>query len=87
MLTVDDLPWWWGDVSDLNTIDLAGLPAGQHKVLIELVNLVAWIEPCGEAPPAQDHCRSLTLRWTVGIRDEPERFADLFERPARRARR
>ena len=34
---VDDLPWWWADVSDLNTIDLAGLPAGQHKVLIELV--------------------------------------------------
>jgi hypothetical protein len=32
-ITVDDLPWWWADVGDLNTIDLAGLPAGQHKVL------------------------------------------------------
>ena len=35
---VDDLPWWWGDASDNNTIDLAGMPSGKHKVLIELVN-------------------------------------------------
>jgi hypothetical protein len=35
---VDDLPWLWADASDLNTIDLAGMPSGQHKVLIELVN-------------------------------------------------
>jgi hypothetical protein len=35
---VDDLPWWWADASDLNTIDLAGLPPGRHKVRIELVN-------------------------------------------------
>jgi hypothetical protein len=34
----DDLPWLWADASDLNTIDLAGVPPGQHKVLIELVN-------------------------------------------------
>ena len=34
----DDLPWLWADTSDLNTIDLAGVPPGQHKVLIELVN-------------------------------------------------
>ena len=37
-VTVDDLPWWWADTSDSNTIDIAGLPAGQHKVRIELVN-------------------------------------------------
>jgi hypothetical protein len=37
-VTVDDLPWWWADASDDNTIDIAGLPAGQHKVRIELVN-------------------------------------------------
>ena len=37
-ITVDDLPWWWADASDLNTIDIAGLPPGEHKVLIELVN-------------------------------------------------
>ncbi len=35
---VDDLPWLWADASDLNTIDMAGMPPGQHKVLIELVN-------------------------------------------------
>ena len=37
-ITVDDLPWWWADASDNNTVDIAGLPPGQHKVLIELVN-------------------------------------------------
>ena len=35
---VDDLPWLWADASDLNTVDLAGMPSGRHKVLIELVN-------------------------------------------------
>jgi hypothetical protein len=34
----DDLPWLWADASDSNTIDLAGVPPGQHKVRIELVN-------------------------------------------------
>ena len=37
-ITVDDLPWWWADASGNNTIDLAGMPPGEHKVLIELVN-------------------------------------------------
>ena len=35
---VDDLPWWWADASGINTIDLAGLPPGPHKIRIELVN-------------------------------------------------
>jgi hypothetical protein len=35
---VDDLPWLWADASDLNTIDLAGMPPGPHKVRIELVD-------------------------------------------------
>ena len=35
---VDDLPWWWADASDNNTVDIAGLPPGEHKVKIELVN-------------------------------------------------
>ena len=35
---VDDLPWLWADASNINTIDMAGMPPGQHKVLIELVN-------------------------------------------------
>jgi hypothetical protein len=35
---VDDLPWWWADASDNNTVDIAGLPPGQHKVKIQLVD-------------------------------------------------
>jgi Family of unknown function (DUF6130) len=37
-ITVDDLPWWWADASDNNTIDIANLPPGQHKVKVELVD-------------------------------------------------
>lgn len=35
---VDDLPWWWADASDNNTIDIAGLKKGPHKVKISLVD-------------------------------------------------
>jgi hypothetical protein len=35
---VDDLPWWWADASNVNTIDMAGLPPGPHKVKISLVD-------------------------------------------------
>lgn len=35
---VDDLPWLWADASDINTIDLAGMPPGPHKIRVELVN-------------------------------------------------
>jgi Family of unknown function (DUF6130) len=35
---VDDLPWWWADPGDVNTIDLAGMPPGPHKIKIDLVN-------------------------------------------------
>lgn len=37
-VVVDDLPWWWADASDNNTIDIAGLPPGPHKVKISLVD-------------------------------------------------
>ena len=37
-ITADDLPWWWADASDHNAVDLAGLPPGQHRVKIELVD-------------------------------------------------
>lgn len=36
-VTVDDLPWHWADASGEPLI-ITGLPPGQHKVLIELVN-------------------------------------------------
>ncbi len=35
---VDDLGWWWADPSNVNTIDIAGLTEGPHKVRLELVN-------------------------------------------------
>jgi hypothetical protein len=37
-ITVDDLPWWWADASDNNTVDIANLPPGKHTVRIQLVN-------------------------------------------------
>jgi hypothetical protein len=37
-ISVDDLPWWWADASDSNTIDIGGLPVGKHKVTVELVD-------------------------------------------------
>jgi hypothetical protein len=37
-IQVDDLPWWWADASDNNTVDIAGLPPGEHKVKISLVD-------------------------------------------------
>lgn len=35
-VTVDELPWHWADASDDKTIVVVGLPAGQHKLGIEL---------------------------------------------------
>src|SRR5688572_27680416 len=37
-IRVDDLPWLWADFGQTNTIVLAGMPPGQHKVRIELVD-------------------------------------------------
>jgi hypothetical protein len=37
-VSLDDLPWRWGDFSNSNTIVVAGLPPGQYKVLIELAD-------------------------------------------------
>ena len=37
-ITVDDLPWQWADYGQSNTIILVGMPGGQHKVLIEVVD-------------------------------------------------
>ena len=36
-IQVDDLPWWWAEASDNNTIDIAGFSPGTHKVKIQLV--------------------------------------------------
>jgi hypothetical protein len=37
-IIVDDLPCWWADASDSNTVDTANLPPGDHKVTIQLVD-------------------------------------------------
>jgi hypothetical protein len=37
-ISVDDLPWLWADASNINTVDIAGFPPGQHKVKIALVD-------------------------------------------------
>jgi len=37
-ITLDDLPWQWADYGGSNTVILVGLPRGQHKVRIELVD-------------------------------------------------
>ena len=35
---VDDGPHWWADASDHNTVDVANLSPGPHRVTIHLVN-------------------------------------------------
>ena len=52
---VDDLPWWWADASDNNTVDVAGLPPGKHKVTIQLVN------PNHEVVPGQTSVLEFTV--------------------------
>jgi hypothetical protein len=37
-ITLDDLPWLWADFGQSSSVILAGLPRGQHKVLIEVVD-------------------------------------------------
>ena len=37
-ITVDDLPWQWADYGQSNTVILVGMPRGQHKVLIQVVD-------------------------------------------------
>lgn len=61
-ITVDDLTWWWADASDNNTIDIAGLPAGQHKVRIELVNANHQVFP--------GQTRTVTFTLPVALRHE-----------------
>ena len=55
---IDDLPWGWVESSDNNTISVAGLPPGQHKMLVELVDANHHVfAGCAE-------CRQ-TVRFTV----------------------
>jgi hypothetical protein len=60
---VDDVGWWWADASNINTIDIAGLSPGRHKVRLELVN--ANHEPF----PGQSKTVTFTLHKRVGSSD------------------
>jgi hypothetical protein len=70
---VDDLPWWWADASDNNTVDIANLPPGQHKVRLELVDTNHNIFPgqvvtqtftISDYNSARAHQRNLHARFT-----------------------
>jgi hypothetical protein len=37
-LTLDDLPWQWADYGGSSTVILVGLPRGEHKLRIEVVD-------------------------------------------------
>jgi hypothetical protein len=37
-VTLNDLPWHWADFGNTNSIIVAPLPPGEHKVLIELAD-------------------------------------------------
>lgn len=37
-MTLDDLPWQWADYGGSNTVILVGLPRGEHKLKIEVVD-------------------------------------------------
>ncbi len=52
---VDDVGWWWADASNHNTIDIAGLSEGEHKVRLELVN------PNHEPFPGQSKTVTFTI--------------------------
>jgi len=52
---VDDVGWWWADASNNNTIDIAGLSEGTHKVRLELVN------PNHEPFPGQSRTVTFTI--------------------------
>ena len=44
-VTVDDLACWWADASDSNTVDIAGLQPGEHKVKISWLTLTTTFSP------------------------------------------
>ena len=64
-ITVDDLPWWWADASDNNTVDIANLPPGKHKVRIQLV------DPDHTVFPGQEVTHTFTVPARQTMRSSP----------------
>jgi hypothetical protein len=56
---VDDLPWFWAHISDINTIDIGGMPLGGHRVTIALV------DPMHQVFPGQAKTVTFTLPGTA----------------------
>ncbi|KAA2244274.1 DUF6130 family protein [Salinarimonas soli] len=61
-ITVDDLPWWWAEASGNNTIDIANLPPGPHKVRLQLVDANHRVFPGQE----------VTLNFTIPARQRAD---------------
>jgi hypothetical protein len=59
-IIVDDLPWWWADASDNNTVDVANLPPGPHKVTVRLV------DPDHQPFPGQEVVLNFTVPHRTG---------------------
>ena len=57
---VDDVPWWWADASNINTIDLAGLAPGPHKIRVVLVD--------ANHEPFPDQSKTVTFTIPKGTR-------------------
>ncbi|MDI9240161.1 DUF6130 family protein [Lysobacter sp. LF1] len=63
-VSVDDLPWRWADAGNTGSVVVNGLPAGPHKLLIELAQpdhkviaaeSVSFVVPATPASPPADH--------------------------------
>jgi hypothetical protein len=87
---VDDLPWWWADASDNNTVDIAGLPPGPHKVRIQLVDphhnvfpgqyvTLSFIVPDYEGAKAHSHAAPANRLAEVSAHLALRRFGPLQE--------
>jgi hypothetical protein len=60
-IIVDDGPFWWADASDSNTVDVANLSPGPHRITIQLV------DPNHNVIPGQVTTLSFTIPDTAKV--------------------
>jgi hypothetical protein len=58
---VDDGPFWWADASDSNTVDVANLAPGRHRITIQLV------DPNHNVIPGQVTTLNFTIPSTANV--------------------